>query len=217
MLPAIISQCVVALKDTSLGCTSSRPASPGSASRSTSSSHNQVPTIIVIAAIYIVVNLLLTLARHVGAEEVRRARRSRSRSPMVGDRRRRGAPTQPVRALTGQRFFSVTQSLITPSITTSPSARTPRTRTGQVGVVAGPLLGVGLGDAGDVGVGLGGVGDLHPLGDPPLVARDGRLGERTHRGLEPVAERDRVHGLDVVVHAAPLGDHQLGAVGPDRR
>ena len=39
----------------------------------------------------------------------------------------------------------------------------------QVGVVGGPLRGVGLGDAGDVAGGLGGVGDVHPLGDPALV------------------------------------------------
>ena len=60
MLPAIISQCVVALKDTALGRTSSRPASPASPSRSTWSSTTRCPTIIVIATIYIVVNLLLT-------------------------------------------------------------------------------------------------------------------------------------------------------------
>ena len=54
-----------------------------------------------------------------------------------------------------------------------------------------------------------------PLGIHRLSRRDRRLGERAHRRLEAVAERDRVHGPEVVVHAAALRDHQLGVVGPD--
>ena len=50
---------------------------------------------------------------------------------------------------------------------------------GQVGVVGGPLLGVGLGDAGDVAGGLGGVADVHALGDPAPVRGDGGLGAST--------------------------------------
>jgi glutamate transport system permease protein len=63
MLPAIISQCVVALKDTSLGYA---VAAPGltivgrQIYTSPSFGGNQVPTVIVLAAIYIVVNMLLT-------------------------------------------------------------------------------------------------------------------------------------------------------------
>ncbi len=73
MLPAIISQMVVALKDTSLGYAVAAPGlTDDRASRSTAQFHNQVPTIIVLAAIYISVNLVLTVDRHLGAEEVRR-------------------------------------------------------------------------------------------------------------------------------------------------
>jgi len=63
MLPAIISQCVVALKDTSLGYA---VAAPGltivgrQIYTDPDFGGNQVPTVIVLAAIYIVVNLLLT-------------------------------------------------------------------------------------------------------------------------------------------------------------
>lgn len=63
MLPAIISQCVVALKDTSLGYA---VAAPGLATvgrqiySDPDFGGNQVPTVIVLSAIYIAVNLLLT-------------------------------------------------------------------------------------------------------------------------------------------------------------
>lgn len=63
MLPAIISQCVVALKDTSLGYA---VAAPGltivgrQIYTDPDFGGNQVPTVMVLAAIYIVVNLLLT-------------------------------------------------------------------------------------------------------------------------------------------------------------
>ncbi len=60
MLPAIISQMVVALKDTSLGYV---VAAPGLTYVGTSiyrEFQNQVPTAIVLASLYIVVNLLLT-------------------------------------------------------------------------------------------------------------------------------------------------------------
>ena len=61
MLPAIISQMVVALKDTSLGYVVAAPGLTYIGGQIYKQFQNQVPTAIVLAAIYIVVNLLLTL------------------------------------------------------------------------------------------------------------------------------------------------------------
>jgi glutamate transport system permease protein len=62
MLPAILSQCVVALKDTSLGYVVAAPGLTYVGQSIYRQFQNQVPTAIVLASIYIVVNLLLTLA-----------------------------------------------------------------------------------------------------------------------------------------------------------
>jgi glutamate transport system permease protein len=62
MLPAIISQMVVALKDTSLGYAVAAPGLTYVGGQIYKQFQNQVPTAMVLAAIYIVVNLLLTLA-----------------------------------------------------------------------------------------------------------------------------------------------------------
>lgn len=61
MLPAIISQCVVALKDTSLGYIILAPGLSSTARPIFQEFGNQVQAVIVITVIYIVVNLLLTL------------------------------------------------------------------------------------------------------------------------------------------------------------
>lgn len=60
MLPALISQCVVALKDTSLGYYILAPGLTAVARPIYQEFGNQVPTAIVITAIYIAINLLLT-------------------------------------------------------------------------------------------------------------------------------------------------------------
>jgi len=60
MLPAIISQCVVALKDTALGQYILAPGLTAVAKQIYLQFGNRIPTIIVVAAIYIVVNLILT-------------------------------------------------------------------------------------------------------------------------------------------------------------
>ena len=60
MIPAIISQCVVALKDTSLGYAVTAPGLTFVGKQIYVGFHNYVPTVIVIAAIYITLNLILT-------------------------------------------------------------------------------------------------------------------------------------------------------------
>jgi glutamate transport system permease protein len=60
MLPAIISQMVVALKDTSLGYAVAAPGLTAIGDQIYGQFGNQVPTAMVLAAIYIVVNLVLT-------------------------------------------------------------------------------------------------------------------------------------------------------------
>ena len=60
MIPAIISQCVVTLKDTSLGYVILAPGLTAVAKPIYQEFFNHVPTFMVIAAIYILVNLLLT-------------------------------------------------------------------------------------------------------------------------------------------------------------
>jgi glutamate transport system permease protein len=60
MLPAIISQMVVALKDTSLGYAVAAPGLTAIGQQIYRQFFNQVPTAIVLAAMYIAVNLLLT-------------------------------------------------------------------------------------------------------------------------------------------------------------
>lgn len=61
MIPAIISQCVVALKDTSLGYVIVAPGLTYMARQIFQPYQNHVATILVISAIYIIVNLLLSL------------------------------------------------------------------------------------------------------------------------------------------------------------
>lgn len=59
MLPALISQCVVALKDTALGFAVQSPGLTAVAKQIYLGFNNRVPTMLVVAAIFIVVNLLL--------------------------------------------------------------------------------------------------------------------------------------------------------------
>lgn len=61
MLPAIISQMVVALKDTSLGYAVAAPGLTAIGKRIWNGEQNQVPTAIVLALLYIAMNLVLTL------------------------------------------------------------------------------------------------------------------------------------------------------------
>jgi glutamate transport system permease protein len=60
MLPAIISQMVVALKDTSLGYAVAAPGLTEIGERIYKGFNNEIPTIIVVAALYIAANLVLT-------------------------------------------------------------------------------------------------------------------------------------------------------------
>jgi glutamate transport system permease protein len=60
MLPSIISQCVVALKDTSLGFAIGAPGLTYVGKQIYGEFHNQVQAAIVVSALYIVVNLILT-------------------------------------------------------------------------------------------------------------------------------------------------------------
>jgi glutamate transport system permease protein len=60
MLPAIISQCVVALKDTSLGYAILAPGLTRVGKSIYGEFFNHVPTVIVVAALYILANLVLT-------------------------------------------------------------------------------------------------------------------------------------------------------------
>ena len=65
MLPALVSQCVVALKDTSLGYAITAPGLTYIGEQIyTEFRVNQVPTAIVLAALYIGVNLILTAIAH---------------------------------------------------------------------------------------------------------------------------------------------------------
>lgn len=83
MLPAIISQCVVALKDTALGSYILAPGLTFVSEQIYLEFDNRVPTVIVVSAIYIVVNLVLTALatwaqrRYVGEK--------RLEVPMVGE------------------------------------------------------------------------------------------------------------------------------------
>lgn len=61
MLPALISQCVVALKDTALGFAVSSPGLTAVAKLIYLGFNNRVPAMLVVAAIFIIVNLLLGL------------------------------------------------------------------------------------------------------------------------------------------------------------
>ncbi len=60
MLPALISQCVVTLKDTSLGYAVAAPGLTKVGQAIYTQFQNQVPTVMVIAALYIAMNLMLT-------------------------------------------------------------------------------------------------------------------------------------------------------------
>ena len=91
MLPAIISQCVVVLKDTSLGYAVAAPGLTQVGRDLYNGFGNQVPAILVIASIYIVVNMVLTWL----ATRVQR-RLVGERKPLggpPGDRHRGGLPS----------------------------------------------------------------------------------------------------------------------------
>ncbi|MDN5893441.1 MAG: amino acid ABC transporter permease [Nocardioides sp.] len=60
MIPAIISQCVVALKDTALGIYVVAPGLTYVVKQVYLEFHNRVPAILVVGALYVLVNLLLT-------------------------------------------------------------------------------------------------------------------------------------------------------------
>ena len=167
MIPAIISQMVVALKDTALGYVVAGVGLTRVAKQIYPQFQNHVPTIIVIGAMYVIVNLLLTwLAMWVQRSFV--GEKKVLEVSMVGE----GTPAPPSPLALSQRggplgHVQPDDALDDDGAVASYAAHPDA----HVGVVAGPLLGVGLGDAGDVRVGLGRVGDLHPLGDPAPVAR----------------------------------------------
>jgi glutamate transport system permease protein len=91
MIPAIISQCVVTLKDTSLGYVIASPGLTAVARPLYLEFQNHVPVYIVIAGIYIVINLILTgiatfvQKRFVGEKKVLQI-------PMVGETDPKQAP-----------------------------------------------------------------------------------------------------------------------------
>lgn len=64
MLPALVSQCIVALKDTALGILVTAPGLTYVSKLIYTEFNNRIPTMFVVAALYIVVNLLLTLLAH---------------------------------------------------------------------------------------------------------------------------------------------------------
>ena len=132
MIPAIISQCVVALKDTSLGYAVTSPGLTAVGKQIYIQFANHVPTVIVIAAIYITLNLILTGIATWVQKQVRRGAEDRhvQGGRRDGHRENTGGAGCPDPA---QPFLGVTQSLIVPSMTTVPSLRTPRTRTGTLG------------------------------------------------------------------------------------
>ncbi len=81
MLPSLISQCVVALKDTSLGYAITSPGLTYVGKSIWTEFQNQVPAAIVIASIYIAINLVLTgIATWV-------------QHRLVGEKRSAGAPS----------------------------------------------------------------------------------------------------------------------------
>jgi glutamate transport system permease protein len=210
MLPAIISQMVVALKDTSLGYYILAPGLTAVGKPIYLEFSNQVPTAIVITGIYVAVNLVLTWVatlvqkRLVGEKKVLDV-------PMVGPGARQ---RQRDRALA---LLGHPEPDLALDDHGAVGAHAPHAHRQVVPLphLRRPLPGVGLGDARDVGRGLGGVGHLHALRDPASVARDRRLGQRSHGGLEPVAQGDGVHRPDVVVHPATLGDDELDVVRLD--
>lgn len=100
MLPAIISQCIVALKDTALGyvITYQELLSTGKAIFNTY--FNIVPTAIVIAAIYIAMNMGISALAH---RLERRSRRARPSTPRRTPPARRPLATRPPTAYTPRR------------------------------------------------------------------------------------------------------------------
>ena len=202
MLPSLISQAIVALKDTSLGYAVLAPgltyAGQGDLPhlqqhdpdglRRRGDLHRAQPG--------------AELAGHAGAEEVR----GREDREPVERRRWHGRPV-------GRYFFGTTHRLMVPCTVTVPSEVTALTDTGTSGAAAQLATVVSAMQVRSV-VGLGQVLHLHALGQPAHVRRAGGLGQQAHGGLQPVARRDRVHGADVVLGRAALGHDDLTQVRP---
>ena len=154
MLPAIISQCVVVLKDTSLGFVVDLPrAARARARASREFVDNSLITYLLIAVIYITMNSLVSaLADLARAAAVPRGGTQPPRSRSAADRGGRLAGlSSALRRLLGHP--EPDHALDDDGAVLADAAHPHR----HVGVVPGPLLGVGLGDAGDVAGGLGGV------------------------------------------------------------
>ena len=92
MLPAIISQMVVALKDTSLGYYITAPGLTFVGKQIYGQFHNQIQTVIVVASLYIAVNLVLTWIATVAQKRLVGEKKLLD-VPMVGAAHAGGSPT----------------------------------------------------------------------------------------------------------------------------
>ena len=211
MIPAIISQCVVAVKDTSLilivfGVGLTTIAKQTAAVVPEHRAHDAGRR----SAVYVVINLALMRARHLVQRKFVVEKKVLQVS-MVGRRRYRRStrPSEPY-------FFGVTQSLMTPSITTTPSSRSPRTRTWRSG---SSLVHCS-----------GSVSAMQVMSRSPSPCRRcpcpwGSSACRSGCSPRPAlpsrprarcTARSRAR-FQVVVHAAALGDDELDVIGLDHR
>ncbi len=209
MLPALISQAIVALKDTSLGYAVLAPGLTYAGKQIFGTFRNTIQTAFVMALIYIVLNLLLTrLAtwaqkRFVGEKQVDLVGGIVQSQPDAG-----ASGTGAAAARSELQPLGVTQRWIVPSTVTVPSVVTALTLTGTSGAPA-QSASVRLGRARQRCRRLGEVADLHALGQPAHVVGARRLGEQPHGRLETVAGSDGVDRADVVLDRSSLGDADL--------
>lgn len=90
MLPSLISQCVVALKDTALGIAVGAPGLTFVAKQIYTGFDNRVPTILVVAAIFIMVNMALSWLATLAQKKLVGEKKAPLTVPMVGQDGRDG-------------------------------------------------------------------------------------------------------------------------------
>ena len=139
MLPSIISQCVVALKDTSLGFAIGAPGLTYVGKQIYGEFQNQVQAALVVAAIYIVGQPAADLARDPGAAQVRRRAEAARAGGVRADRRRHRPDARSADGLPSQSLPGRDPEPMTPSITTVAVVAHALDPHRQVGVVRGPL------------------------------------------------------------------------------
>ncbi len=239
MIPSLISQCIVALKDTSLGYVITASGLTVAGREIWRTFGNYLATALVLAAIYILLNLLLSwfgnwiedastapprsptatrLGPHGPGAAPPRQRQHRRWSDLFGTSTttRAPAPMVPGPSCVRGQDLGVTQRWIVPSTTTVPSARVARTVTGTSGACAqSPASSWPC--RSDRSWTWPGTSRPCPWGATAESSGTVGLCEQAHGASRPLQTAMAWDGADVVVHGLALGSSSSARCGSTER